>query len=62
MNTDTINDPRNKLNYYVNESFKGLNQLINDPLILVNFTTIRNHIFKLIQIFYLSSSRVAGYL
>ena len=35
MNVDSINDPNNKLNYYVYESLKGLNHLIMDPLVLV---------------------------
>jgi len=35
MNVDSINDPNNRLNYYVSESFKGLNVLILDPLLIV---------------------------
>ena len=37
MNVDSINDPTNKLNFYIYESLKGLDMLLLDPLIQVNY-------------------------
>ena len=35
MNVDSINDPSNKLNSYMNQSIIGMNKSIFDPLIKV---------------------------
>ena len=37
MNVDSINDPKNKLNYYISESLKTVNKLLMDPLTIVNY-------------------------
>ena len=35
MNVDSINDPNNHLNFYINEGLKGVTKIITNPFLKV---------------------------
>ena len=56
MNVDSINDPSNKLNLYINQSIIGTNKSIFDPLIKVYLLLCRSIKNKSKLIYFIFSS------